>query len=201
MRLDAVAGATDSTLDVLAAALARGEVVGLPTDTVYGVGADPTVEGAVARLFELKGRPGHVAVPLLVADLAQARTVAVVPPAGERLAAAFWPGALTVVLPARIDLGLGGDGATVGVRCAAHPVMRAACLRCGPLAVTSANLHGQSPLTTADAVAATFPDLLVVDAGLCDGVPSTVVDATGDEVRLLREGGVAWEAVLDSLRS
>jgi L-threonylcarbamoyladenylate synthase len=103
------------------------------------------------------------------------------------------------VLPRRPDLvaDLGSDEATVGVRCPAHPVPIALCRAVGPLATTSANLHGQAPLTRAEEIVATFGGAVavVLDAGECSGSPSTVVDCTGQEPRLLREGRIPWDEV------
>ena len=175
------------------AVLRAGGVIGLPTDTVYGLGADPGVPGAVDEVFRLKGRPPAVAMPVLVAGSDQlAGVVADVPPSAAELMATHWPGPLTVVMrrsPAfRADLG--GDPSTVGVRAPDHPVVAALCRAAGPLAVTSANLHGEAPLTEAAEVARTFPTVLVLDGGRCAGVPSTVVDCTGPEPVVLREGAV-----------
>ena len=182
-------------------ALASGQVVALPTDTVYGLAADPFSTGGADRLFLLKRRPREVDLPVLVADEEQALALATaVPASARRLMAAFWPGALTIVLPRRPDLiaDLGADEATVGVRCPAHPVPLALCRAHGPIATTSANLHGQPTLTTAADVAATFGESLavVLDGGPSSGAPSTVVDCTGEEPKLLREGSVPWADVL-----
>jgi L-threonylcarbamoyladenylate synthase len=180
------------SVDEAAEVLTGGGVVAVPTDTVYGLAAladDPT---AVELLFALKHRPREVQVPVLVADVAQAQSIAVVASSAvERLLAAFWPGALTVVLD-RLD----GSG-TVGVRCPASAVVRQLCRAVGPLATTSANVHGEPPLTTAVAVTAQFGEsLAVIDGGLCDGVPSTVIDCTdGAGPVLLRAGGVDFAAV------
>lgn len=163
------------------AALRRGEVIGIPTDTVYGVASLPSCSD---RLFELKRRPPEVQVPVLVGDPDDAALLARVTPVGARLIEAFWPGALTVVLPLLDSAG------TVGLRCPDNDLVRSLCRSVGPLATTSANLHGEPPLTTADAVRATFPGLVVVDGGVCEGAPSTVVDATGDVVLVLREGRI-----------
>lgn len=150
------------------AALRRGEVIGIPTDTVYGVASLPSCSD---RLFELKRRPPEVQVPVLVGDPDDAALLARVTPVGARLIEAFWPGALTVVLPLLESAG------TVGLRCPDNDLVRSLCRSVGPLATTSANLHGEPPLTTADAVRATFPGLVVVDA-------------TGDVVLVLREGRI-----------
>ncbi|HET6793621.1 MAG TPA: L-threonylcarbamoyladenylate synthase [Acidimicrobiales bacterium] len=175
------------------AALRSGAVIGLPTDTVYGLGAHPGVPGAVEEVFRLKGRPPEVAMPVLVAGADQLEgIVAEVPPSAAALMAAHWPGPLTVVLrrsPAfRADLG--GEPTTVGVRAPDHPVVAALCRAAGPLAVTSANLHGRPPLPEAAEVARTFPTVLVLDGGRCEGLPSTVVDCTGPEPVVLRQGEV-----------
>jgi tRNA threonylcarbamoyl adenosine modification protein (Sua5/YciO/YrdC/YwlC family) len=186
------------------ATLARGLPVALPTDTVYGLAVDPFLPGASDRVFELKRRPRDENLPVLVASTDQALGLATaVPSSALVLMARFWPGALTIVLPARPGLGadLGDDDATIGIRCPDHPVPLALCRAVGPLATTSANVHGQPTLTTAAEVAEVFADALpvVLDGGTCTGSPSTVVDCTGFEPRLLREGRVPWSAVLQAL--
>ena len=190
-------GADD--LAAAAAALRAGTVVAVPTDTVYGLAVDPRPDGATAALFALKGRPSTVELPVLVADLPAAATLAGpggLSPLAAALARRFWPGPLTLVVRRAGGVGwdLGGDGRTIGIRCPAHPVARRLCRAVGPLATTSANRHGDPPLTTAAAVAAEFGDAVgaVVDGGTCDAPPSTVVDATGGTLRLLREGAVPW---------
>ena len=116
---------------------------------------------------------------------------------------AYWPGPLTLVLPARPDLGadLGDDDLTVGVRSPDHPVPQALCAASGPLATTSANRHGEPPLESAAAVADAFGDSVpvVLDGGPCTGSPSTVVDCTGQAIKLLREGRIPWAELLARL--
>lgn len=185
-------------------ALAAGQVVVVPTDTVYGVAADPAVASATSRIFEVKQRSRDVALPLLVADVDQALSLATaVPSVAKLLMERFWPGALTVVLPRRpgLQADLGDDDDTVGVRCPAHPVPLALCRSVGPLATTSANLHGQDTPATAPAVAEVFGETIavVLDGGPCTGAPSTVVDCTGDDPKLLREGRIPWTEVLAAL--
>ena len=196
--------ATPGPVADLAAALAAlraGEVAVIPTDTVYGVAVAASVPGATTKLFAVKRRPTDVALPVLVADLGQARALAAepFPLLAERLAERFWPGGLTLVVPRRPGLGLdlGGDDATVGLRQPAHPVPLALGQEVGPLVTTSANLHGRpTPLTAAEVSAELGPSVaVVVDGGRCEGAPSTVVDCTGPVPRLLREGGVAWAQV------
>lgn len=179
--------------------------MGLPTDTVYGLAVDPSVPGATDRVFAAKARPRGVLLPVLVADVDQAALVVSEPSEPARaLMAAFWPGPLTIVMPRAGDLGLDlGDlgpsvPATVGVRCPAHRVPRLLCATVGPLAVTSANHHGEPEATSALSVARVFGGAvpLVLDGGECNGSPSTVVDCTGPEPVLLRAGAVAWQELL-----
>lgn len=188
-----------------AEALADGRVVAVPTDTVYGLAADPTQPEAVAELFALKGRPEDVPLPVLVAGPEQVAQVAgELEVAAAELAARFWPGPLTLVVPRRpgFMVDLGGPAAarqTVGVRRPDHPVVVALCELLGPLAVTSANLHGRRPATSAaevvDVVAGSASPVLVLDAGTCDGEPSTVVECRGPASRCLREGALAWRVL------
>ena len=187
-----------------AEALREGDIVGLPTDTVYGLAADPWHSGAADRLFSVKGRPRSVELPVLVAGEDQALGLVIgLPDAALRLMKAFWPGALTLVLPRRPGLvaDLGDDDATIGLRCPAHPVPLAICREIGPVATTSANRHGMPPVTSASALAATLNGVaIVLDAGECDAAASTVVDATGETPRLLREGAVPWGEILPVAR-
>ena len=188
-------------IEEAARALTSGRVVAIPTDTVYGLAVDPHLPGATDRLFALKARPRDVRLPVLVAGEDQALQVAAnVSDLARRLITAFWPGALTVVLPRRPEASadLGTGEATVGVRCPAHPVPLALCRAAGPLATTSANLHGQEPITTADGVRAAFPEgvAVVLDGGTCAGLPSTVVDCTGPDLVLVRPGRIPWDEVV-----
>jgi L-threonylcarbamoyladenylate synthase len=190
-------------LDAAVEALSAGLVVAVPTDTVYGLAALPSVPGATERLFVAKGRPRSVELPVLVDSVEAALGLCVesaVPPAAHALMAAFWPGPLTLVLPRRPGLGydLGSDEATIGVRCPGHAVPRQLCSRVGPLATTSANRHGEPPPVAAPDVASLFGPAVavVIDGGECSGAASTVVDCTGVEVKCLREGRVPWADVL-----
>jgi tRNA threonylcarbamoyl adenosine modification protein (Sua5/YciO/YrdC/YwlC family) len=199
------AGDPPPETSVLAAleALADGRIVGIPTDTVYGLAADPFRPGATERLFEAKRRGRHVDLPVLVADREQALSLTqAVPDVASTLMERFWPGPLTLVLPRRPDLtaDLGDDEATIGVRCPAHPVPLALCAKGGPIATTSANLHGEPTSQTAEEVVAVFGNAVavVLDGGRRSGSPSTVVDCTGAEPRLLREGRVPWPEVLSA---
>jgi L-threonylcarbamoyladenylate synthase len=191
-------------MDVLAqaaAAVRAGELVVFPTDTVYGIGTRPDDAAATARLFDAKHRPRELELPVLAASLSEVRTLAVLDDDAERLAAACWPGGLTLVLrrtamSAAWDLG--GDVETVGVRIPRHPLARSLLAAAGPLAVTSANRSGQPTASTCDDLEAVFGD--TVRFYLCQddppvGVPSTVMDLAHGPARLLRAGAVAPEVI------
>jgi len=190
-----------------AEALAAGSVVAIPTDTVYGLAVDPQHPRAVNRLFALKERPHDVALPLLVGSDAQVAAVAGrLEGAAEDLAGRYWPGPLTLVVRRRAGLtfDLGGPPAarkTVGIRWPAHPTVQALCRAAGPLAVTSANLHGAPPATTALEVLDEFGGAdelaLILDGGACVGVPSTVVECRGLTSECLREGAIDWKDILE----
>lgn len=190
------------------AALEAGLVVVLPTDTVYGLVVDPRRPGATGRLFAIKERPTDAALPVLAADQASAFALAEhVPEAAARLADAHWPGPLTLVVPRApalaLDLG-GADDDTIGVRVPDHELVRALARRVGPLAATSANLHGRATPATADEVIGqlTGADIaLVVDGGPCRGAPSTVVACTGGEVTVLREGRLPPSTVMATIHA
>ena len=195
--------------DTLTRALARlsgGEPIAFPTDTVYGVGAPARDAAAVLRLYDVKRRPRTQAIPLLIADPTDLPSVAAeAPPLALRLAR-LWPGALTLVLTAAPDLPpeLLAGGATVAVRLPDHTWLRGLIRALGgPLAATSANLHGGRDPQTAAEVAAQLGDELplIADGGPTPGpVPSTIVDCTGAEPRLLRAGALTWERISAALR-
>ena len=163
---------------------------------------DPAQVSAVASLFALKERPSEVALPVLVDGREQVSAVAgPLDSAAEHLAGRYWPGPLTLVVPRRrtFTTDLGGPPSarrTVGVRWPDHPVVRALCRQLGPLAVTSANLHGVPPATRAQDVARIFAGqdelAVILDGGVCDGTPSTVVECRGPALRCLREGSIPW---------
>ena len=192
------------------AALERGGTVVLPTETVYGIAALPTQPGAVASIFDLKQRPPSMHLAVLVASIDQVELVVdTVPPGARALMERFWPGPLTLVLDGARPLvaRLGAADGTVGVRCPDHQIARAIARRVGPIATTSANLHGQPTPDTATEIAEVLAGAdIVIDAGPCvGGVASTVVDVTGDAPSTLRPGPVSveriaetWAAALDS---
>lgn len=188
-------------VDALCAALEAGQPVVIPTDTVYGVAALPSVAGATARLYALKDRRPDVPLAVLVGSVAALDEVAVgIPEAIRPVLEQHWPGALTVVVRRRPDLGgwdLGGDPGTIGVRCPASPLVRAVADRVGPIATTSANRSGQPTPTSAAPAAAslTGPVAVVADGGELTGSASTVVDLTVEPWSVLRQGAVVVDGV------
>ena len=184
-------------------ALRAGEAIVVPTDTLYGLAALPTVPGAVDRLFSLKRRPADTPIAVLVAGIEQVEALADLSGAARRLADAFWPGPLTMVLPRRagVDLPLGEPHATIGVRWPDHPVIAALAEAVGPLATTSANRTGEpTPATAGEAAASLAGDVgVVLDGGACAGTASTVVDLTGPDLRVLREGAITESALRAAL--
>ena len=194
--------ATDADISGAAETLRRGGLVAFPTETVYGLGADADNAAALARLYAVKGRPGEHPVIVHVGAPAQLdEWAADVPVAARRLGDALWPGPLTLVVrrAARVLDGVTGGGDTVGVRVPDQPVALAL-LRAfgGGIAAPSANRFGHVSPTTADDVRADLGDDVdvVLDDGPCGvGVESTMVDCTGDELVILRPGGVTRELV------
>ena len=176
-------------------AVRQGQVVGLPTDTVYGIGADPFNLDAVARLFDLKGRPEDKPVGVLVASLDQAREIGVIEGAAEQLAKDHWPGALTLVVTPKVVMAdWVGDQVlrTVGIRVPDYRTTNEFLQATGPLAVTSANRSGGPDTRTDVEARAVFGDEVSVylPGRAPGGEASTVVDATGVELVVLREGPV-----------
>ena len=180
-----------------ALALSRGELIGLPTETVYGLAADALNPKAVAAIFSAKGRPADHPLIVHVSDPAQVAFFASsVPVFASRLMAAFWPGPLTLILPRLAGLAdsAAGGHATIALRCPSHPMALAllqAALDLGVqgVAAPSANLFGRVSPTTAAHVREAFPDLLVLDGGACDiGIESTIVDCSRGSPVLLRPG-------------
>lgn len=188
-----------------AEAVRRGSLVVVPTDTVYGIGTRPDDPKATGALFDAKGRPRDLTLPVLVAGAQEARSVALLDERAERLASVLWPGAITLVLPrtprsAAWDLGEAVT--TIAVRVPSHPLTLALLARTGPMAVTSANRSGEPPARTCDELTAAFGDLVAVylcrDDEALEGAASTVVDLTGPRPLLVRRGACAPK-VIDGL--
>lgn len=184
--------------------LGQGGLVAFPTDTVYGVGALVSKPQAIAQLYVVKGRGGEKAIPILLSDVAQLSQVAFeVSEMARRLAARFWPGPLTLVLPKRPSLPeVISSQPTIGVRMPDHPIALALMRQTGPLAVTSANLSGGenavSALQVLGQLGGRIP--LILDGGQTPGgSPSTVVDCTAMGPRILRSGPISLQQILDAL--
>lgn len=177
------------------AAVLEGQVVGIPTDTVYGIGADPFNPEAVAKLFELKGRPEHKPVGILVANVEQAAEMAEMGRAARDVASAHWPGALTLVLTPKVAMAdRVGDRQrrTVGVRVPDHEKALELLELSGPLAVTSANESGGGETMNDGEARDIFGKRVAVylEGTAPGGEASTVVDATGTTLTILREGPI-----------
>ena len=197
------AGSSDAiprALEILRA----GGLVAFPTDTVYGVGSLAFDGKAVESIYTAKDRPIEKAIPVLIGDTDDLDKIAMdIPNMALKLASHFWPGPLTILVPKQPGLPEAVSAtSTVGVRVPDHEVARALLRAAGPMAVTSANISGQANPTTAEEV---FTQLngrigLIIDGGKTPGgVPSTLVDCSGENIRILREGPIAEEELLSVL--
>lgn len=194
-----------------AAVIRAGGLVAFPTDTLYGLAADPFNPSAVRRIVLAKGRPPDRAMPLVAADLAQvAEQIGPLTPLARRLADRFWPGPLTILVPAPPTIAAGVSAGTgrVGVRVPAHAVARdLSRSSASVLVATSANRSGQTapadPDDLAESLAAAI-DMLIDSGPTQGGPPTTIVDviadATGEAVRLVRAGAISWEDIDACLR-
>lgn len=186
----------------------HGGVVALPTDTLYGLAADPFSSAAVARVFAVKGRAAERALPLIAADAAQVGAhLGRLPATGQRLAEKFWPGPLTLLIAAAPALAADVTGGTgkVGVRVPADAVARAICAEADrPITATSANVSGEPATADPDQVERSLGnrlDLLIDTGPTRGGAPSTIVDVTGGDPVLVRAGALAWEDIQAWLHS
>jgi L-threonylcarbamoyladenylate synthase len=195
----------EAAVEAAAVAVQQGELVVLPTDTVYGIGADAFDPVAVRGLLEAKGRGRNMPPPVLISAATTLDALAVrVPGYARALVEAFWPGPLTLVCHQQSSLqwDLGDTRGTVAVRMPDHDVARAILERTGPLAVSSANKTGQPAATDADQAIEMLGDdvSVVVDAGPSPGAAaSTIVDVTGDQGRVLRRGALSLEQLNEVL--
>jgi L-threonylcarbamoyladenylate synthase len=184
--------------------LKSGGLVAFPTDTVYGVGALAFNNAAIESIYTAKDRPIEKAIPILIGEMSDLDKVAVdIPNMARIFASRFWPGPLTCVVPKKHTLPLAVSATpTVAVRIPDHPAARALLIAAGPMAVTSANISGQPSPTTAQEV---FNQLhsripLILDGGTTPGgVPSTLVDCTGEQPVILREGPISLADLLKVL--
>lgn len=191
-----------SSLALAVQVLRNGGVVAFPTDTVYGIGALVSLPEAVKRIFVAKGRPTEKAIPVLLADFHQLALVAAdIPDLALRLADAFWPGGLTMVLPRAPSVSpvVTAGGSTIAVRIPNHPVALELIRRAGaPLATTSANRSGfPSPKTASEVVQqlAGWIEVILDGGPVPGGVESTVLDLTGPQPVVLRKGAVPIDAL------
>ena len=195
-----ILSASETAIAQAAQALRDGHLVGLPTETVYGLAANATDDAAVAQIFVAKGRPADHPLIVHVASVEQvALFAAQVPEFAQRLMTAFWPGPLTLILPRQSGVATASAGGqdSIGLRCPSHPVAQALLLACLPLGVwgvsaPSANRFGRvSPTTAAHVQSELGSDLLILDGGDCDvGIESTIIDCTRGEPVLLRPGQI-----------
>jgi L-threonylcarbamoyladenylate synthase len=184
-------------VDVSAAARAikRGEIIGVPTDTVYGLAADPYDEAALDRLYDIKGRDDGKPIAILVADLDQGLSLGAMSDRALDLADRYWPGAVTLVVP-RLDTAPTWLGdvrrRTIALRCPDHPVALDLLRIAGPLAVTSANRSADRPVNSAEDARDVFADevLTYLPGGAGGGEPSTLVDLTQPTEMILRSGPI-----------
>ena len=200
-------GKLDASVQAAAVALQQGKLLGLPTETVYGLAADSDNDAAVAQIFSAKGRPANHPLIVHVADAAAiTRYAKEVPVFAQQLIDAFWPGPLTLILPRLPDAAKASTGGqdSVGLRCPSHPVAHAvlkACQQLSPpvwgVSAPSANKFGRVSPTTAAHVATEFGDeLLVLDGGACEvGIESTIVDCTRGVPVLLRPGAITRDDI------
>jgi len=200
MKTEILLAQDPGTLARALAILLNGGLVAFPTDTVYGVGALAFNGAAVRSIYTAKVRPVEKAIPVLIGDQTDlAKVTLEAPGAAVRLAARFWPGPLTLVVPKHPDLPeTVSVTPTVGVRVPDHTVARALLLAAGPMAVTSANLSGQPNPSTAHEVFAQLGGriALIIDGGKTPGgVPSTVVDCSKPEPLILREGPIVKDEI------
>ena len=190
-------GAISSALEVLN----NGGLVSFPTDTVYGLGVSVFNGPAIEGIYLAKNRPLEKSIPILIGDIDDLVKVSgEVPEIALKLAERFWPGPLTLIVPKHPDLPKQVSSTpTVGVRMPDYPMVRDLLRLVGPMAVTSANLSGQASPSTADEVWDQLSGriALILDGGKTPGgVPSTVVDCLGDELKVLREGPITKNEIL-----
>jgi L-threonylcarbamoyladenylate synthase len=198
MRTEILPASSEDTLRNALDILSAGGLVAFPTDTVYGVGALAFDGKAIESIYAAKDRPIEKAIPILISDVSELDKVGIdVPETVHKLAHRFWPGPLTILVPKRLDLPEAVSAtSTVGVRVPDHGIARALLRAAGPMAVTSANISGgQSPISAQEVyeqLRGRIP--LILDGGPTPGgIPSTLVDCTTQELKILREGPISWE--------
>jgi len=197
---------TPSTVEEAADAIRKGRPALIPTDTVYGLAADPRNPSAIAKLFEIKGRPDTNPLPILVGSIDDAKLCANPwPKTAHALAEALWPGPLTIVVPKAdwVPKEVVAGNKTVGLRQPNHPLTLQLLNLTGPLACTSANRSGQTPINTPDNVPIEFTNanLTILSAGtLPASQPSTVIDVSQSTMNILRPGPISKATITNILR-
>ena len=190
------------SVDAAVRAIQAGGVIAMATDTVYGLACDPADAAAVSRIYAIKRRPDRLELTILAASAADIEEDVDLTPAARTLAAAYWPGALSIICRLRAHRWeVPRDGDTLSVRVPDHPIALELLRRTGPLATTSANRHGDPPADTAAGVAeALGSDVdLVLDGGPSAGLASTIIDCTTTTPRVLRDGPISATALLSLL--
>lgn len=206
MNTEIISATSSAMLTHALRVLKAGGLVAFPTDTVYGVGALAFNQKAIESIYTAKDRPIEKAIPILIADIEDMEKVGVdVPQSAYRLAARFWPGPLTCIIPKQPTLPQAVSAtSTVGVRMPDHEIARTLLRAAGPMAVTSANISGQPSPSTAEEVFAQLNGRipLIIDGGPTPGgIPSTVVDCSTSELKILRKGPLSVEELLYALRN
>lgn len=184
--------------------LREGEIIAFPTDTVYGLGANAFYSPGIIKLFEAKGRDANKAIAVLIGDIKQLDLLTEeMNEIGKKLARKFWPGALTIVVPKKKEIPeLLSAGNSIGIRMPDHAVALELLRKFGPIAATSANLSGKNnPQDARDVYKQLNKRVpLILDGGRClGGIPSTVVDCSDGEVRILRPGAISEQEILTAL--
>lgn len=205
MQTEIIPASSDDTLLRALTVLEAGGLVAFPTDTVYGVGALAFDGKAIKSIYAAKDRPVEKAIPILIADAGELDKVGIdIPATAIRLAARFWPGPLTILVPKRPELPeFVSATSTVGVRVPDHEIARALLGAAGPMAVTSANISGEPSPVSAEQVYEQLEGRipLIIDGGRTPGgVPSTLVDCTTPELMILREGPIRMEELHSALK-
>ena len=206
MNTEIISATSSAMLTHALRVLNAGGLVAFPTDTVYGVGALAFNQKAIESIYTAKDRPIEKAIPILIAEIEDMEKVGVdVPQSAYRLAARFWPGPLTCIIPKQPTLPEAVSAtSTVGVRMPDHEIARTLLRAAGPMAVTSANISGQPSPSTAEEVFAQLNGRipLIIDGGRTPGgIPSTVVDCSTSELKILRKGPLSVEELLYALRN
>ena len=190
-------------LDSVVAAIAAGEVVVIPTDTVYGLACDPTNAAAVERIYAIKERPAGLELTLLGASRADVEEAVDLDETARRIADRFWPGPLSIVAPVgRRRLAIPRSGTTLSTRVPGHRLLLELLSRTGPLATTSANRHGAPAATDASSARAALGEAvaIVLEGGPAGGLASTIIDCSRTPPEVLREGPIPTADLVASAR-